>query len=88
MPNHLAWLKLKPIVDRDRLMVALRAYQQSMDCTHGACSMCDQSLVGASSSGTPRGILKPPDERKLDASDDTAVSLEAKKRKAQSTDER
>eukprot|EP00966_Prymnesium_polylepis_P256560 5926753-Prymnesium_polylepis.1 len=47
-PNHLAWLKLKPIVDPDRLMAALRTYQQSTACTHSACFMCDQSLVGAS----------------------------------------
>eukprot|EP00966_Prymnesium_polylepis_P182908 4238202-Prymnesium_polylepis.1 len=58
-----------------------------MGCTHGACFMCDQSPVGASSSGTPRDILKPPDDRKLDASDDTAVRLEAKKRKVQLADE-
>eukprot|EP00966_Prymnesium_polylepis_P037420 868807-Prymnesium_polylepis.1 len=45
--------------------------------------MCDQPSVGASSSGTPRGILKPPDERKLDARDDAAMRLDAKKRKAQ-----
>ena len=37
---------------------------------------------GTSSYGTPRGILKPPDERKLDARDDTAVRLEAKKHRA------
>eukprot|EP00966_Prymnesium_polylepis_P094768 2194086-Prymnesium_polylepis.1 len=53
-PNHLAWLKLKPIMDSDRLMVTLRAYQQSAGCTRDACVMCDQPPVGASSSGTPR----------------------------------